>query len=400
MHPSMPNPPRKALRRLLPACVVAAAFAVWCAIALAAPTLTVELPDAELREVDVAALREPDIDTVYRVRTAKGDDFTQKPVIGYSLGMVFESINATDFEEIELGPAGEITLTADQLNDVPSPALFVEGDEVMFIRNSQGPKDVNAHHVVTVSGTTITQSSESSLRISASASRKAKAGETVRFQARHSGGGVAKKYDYEWDFDDGETKVGQDVKHAYDEAGTYDVTVTVTSKDSEDDVIEEAVKHVKVNIGEPDEVEEGRSGGGTNTADGAPASGTYGGDSGAGGSYGTTAPSTPYTPAPSTDGFDAITSDKDPFEEDGNTVEGALLANIDAPVNDSTASALRAARTGDPDFEVPESGGALPPAAWAGLGALFLMGAGAGLESGRRPRLRWPARLRPSALRR
>ena len=44
---------------------------------------------------------------------------------------------------------------------------------------------------------------------------------------------------YAWDFGDGETGTGKTATHVYDEAGSYDVTLTVT----DDDGLEESVTH-------------------------------------------------------------------------------------------------------------------------------------------------------------
>ena len=52
-------------------------------------------------------------------------------------------------------------------------------------------------------------------------------GEATNFEGIASGTNVAH---YEWDFDDGETGSGQIISHTYAEAGTYQVTLTVTGE--------------------------------------------------------------------------------------------------------------------------------------------------------------------------
>lgn|GEM_PF-4491946 len=389
----MPPSLHKATRRALFLAATVVALAAWCAPASAGTTLTIVLPDEARRTVDVTTdLGAPDIDTTYMMRRAKGVDPTPKPVKGWALSTVFAGVNANTFKEVKLGEDGQITVTDDQLNDVPPPALYVENGNVMFIRRSNGPKDFNTVQNVDISSSEIVQTSDSSLKVYPHVKRKAEVGDTLEFDVDTSGGGTGKQYSYEWDFDDGDTAKGKQVEHKYAEAGTYDVTVTVTTPDSEGDTIEEAVAHRRVNVGEPKKKsEEDRPGGGTNTTGGAPTSGTYDGSPGAGSSTGdSSSTTTPYSPAPTPtqDPFDTITSDKDTSPKTGEQVSGTLLASVNSEANDATASAARAARTGNPDFEVPESDDAIPPAAWAGLGALLLMAAGAGLESGHRPRLR------------
>jgi plastocyanin len=394
MRSSMPLSLHKAARQALFLAATVVALAVPCAPAFAGTTLTIVLPDEERRVVNVETdLGAPDIDTTYMMRRSKNSDAKPKTVKGWALSTVFATVNATrGFKEVKLGETGQITVTEDQLNDVPPPALYVENGNVMFIRRSNGPKDFNTVQNIDISSSEIVQTSESSLKVFPHIKSKAEAGDTLEFDVDTSGGGTGKQYSYEWDFDDGKTTEGKQVEHNYAEAGTYDVQVTITSPDSEGDTIEEAVAHRKVNVGEPKKKsEDDRSGGGTNNAGGAPASGTYDGSPGAGSSTGDSSSTTPYSPAPSPttpNPFDTITSDKDKPLEPGEQVSGTLLASVNSPADDATASAARAARTGNPDFEVPESDDPVPPAAWAGLGALLFMGAGAGLESGRRPRLR------------
>ena len=57
------------------------------------------------------------------------------------------------------------------------------------------------------------------------------AGETVSFDASTSSDADGSIASYEWAFGDGETATGESVDHAYDAAGDYDVTLTVTDDD-------------------------------------------------------------------------------------------------------------------------------------------------------------------------
>jgi hypothetical protein len=330
-------------------------------------------------------------------------------VVGYSLGVLFSRLGASssDLKEIRIGDY--VVVHASDLDDRWPPVLYIENGQIRFLRQSEDEDDVNRDEWLRMplGSLTVAQREESSLQLHADVSRsgKAKVGDGLTFNVTPHGG-ASKSYIFEWDFRDGSDKVRTDdpngeVNHVFEKAGTYRVRVYAKAFDEEDGETVIGEDGVRVSIGKAKQKPDDQEGGGDNTSPGAPDSGTYDGDSGAGSSTGSTTPYSPSapTPSPSTDGFDSLTPDSKPFTS-GNTVEGALLANIDAPLNESTESALRAARTGDPDFEVPEASGVLPPAAWAGLGALALMGAGAGLESGRRPRLRRPARLRLSLPRR
>ncbi|MFP4052104.1 MAG: PKD domain-containing protein, partial [Thermoplasmata archaeon] len=59
--------------------------------------------------------------------------------------------------------------------------------------------------------------------------KKVKVDEEVTFDASDSSDNI-EITNYEWDFGDGETKNGEEVTYTYDEAGTYDVTLTVTDE--------------------------------------------------------------------------------------------------------------------------------------------------------------------------
>jgi len=403
----MPRSPRKAARTAFP--LLAIALAVWCATAWASPTITIEMPDAESKSLDLATIDPEPAGTSYRIRRKQGEDYDLLPVDEYyEMADVLKAVGALDgFKEATLDSEGAVRVSKDQLNDVPPPALFVDDEgRVRFIRNSTGPKDDNYNEYLSrFEVKRMTLSSSSSFELTANANRRSKAGEVVTFQGYARGGGSGKIYKLEWDFDDGSaTATGREVTHTYDEPGTYLPKVSVVTADSDGERGEEVVegfKRLKVIVGKPKDESGDPGAGGGNDAAGAPDSGTYDGSSGAGSSYGDTSTTTPYTPSSPTDPFDDSTTDQDPAPSTfGDTVEGALLASVSTTApNAATESAARAAQSGDPDFDVPEPDDDVPPVAWAGIGALFLMGAGAGLESGRRPRLRRP-RLRLSIPRR
>lgn len=73
--------------------------------------------------------------------------------------------------------------------------------------------------------------------------------DTVTFEDTSSAGPDAPIESRAWDLTgDGETDVeGEEVTHTYEEAGTYEVTLTITDEDGETDSVTEAIK-----IGEPD----------------------------------------------------------------------------------------------------------------------------------------------------
>lgn len=70
---------------------------------------------------------------------------------------------------------------------------------------------------------------------SVGSSRPALAGDRVTFDAVATDPGLRDRLTYTWDFGDGSTGTGQTVRHAFDEDGHYDVTVTVDDGDGGED---------------------------------------------------------------------------------------------------------------------------------------------------------------------
>lgn len=72
----------------------------------------------------------------------------------------------------------------------------------------------------------------------------AKVGETIAFTASKSQKNNAPIESYRWDFGDGGSALGRDVKHAYEKPGSYSAVLTVTDKDGH---AGQATRQIEVN---------------------------------------------------------------------------------------------------------------------------------------------------------
>lgn len=350
------------------------------------------------------------IDTRYPVRDADGN--TRRIEITPENGAsVDDFLKAAGFDEgymyLQVGDVrlSRMAVRSGDGQGGLTPAIYVDEQGTHFVRPLTGPKDENESDIVTVTGPMLMrQSVTSTLQVEVKASkRKVAAGDAVRFSAEVRGGGVGDRFEFRWQFGDGSSVArSQRPRHSFDEAGRYRVRVRAETAD------DWANGAVRIEVGEPEESETDREGGGTNEADGAPSDGSYEGDGGDGSSYGSTG-SFDYSSddyATGDYGSDDYGSDDyathdypplddyptDPAPAPRNlepTVEGALLADISTAPSAATDAAARAARTGTPQDDPVDPAG-VPTAVWALGTALGLLGVGAGLEAGRPGGLRRP----------
>jgi hypothetical protein len=410
MHPSMPKFPRKAARLTLVFAAVLPATALWCTPALAQEIVirpvgsgqTVTVDQEQLEEILASGTVGP---TTYKVRYRKGDAYTRVHIPDGRAASIAELLKGAgvrgsyNYIKVERPDGGRpLILSNNQITrtGAATPAVFLDDSGGLnFIRSSTGPKDVNGRDWIKLGlgSLRLTQTNDSQLEdvFIDCPKQSIDAGDTVTCTARVAGP-RGDDYVFEFDFGEGKLEVvdapgysGYEIKasHTYEEGGDYEVTVSVTTNGSSDTSDSMRSEEIAVASDEPEDTDQDGVGG-TGITGGTSTGGTYSGSSGA------TTPTPPATDSttPSYD-YDFDT----PVTNDGNTVEGNLLAAVSSPSSGSaSASAAEAAKAATATFESPDPGGALPPAAWAGLGALVLMTAGAGLESGRRPRL--PGRLR------
>lgn len=397
---------------MLLAALALLALGAWSAPALGAVSVTVEPARGEPETISTDEIVQPDIDTTYTVRQRSGAESRVKVENGISIRQLLEATKTEiSYGTVEITrPNGStLVLSRDQIDasQPPPPVLYTDASGVTrFLRSPWDSDDSNAGDSFEVSGTLVLrQQKRSALDVTVTASpKKIEEGESVTFEASASGGPTGASYIFRWDFrDDGPTKQGseREVTHKFDKRGEYQVLVTASIPGSERS--DPAV--VEVTVGEPEDSDKDRSGGGTNTTGGAD-SGASDGSSGGGSTYGgstygggTSAPTyTPPPPAPYTPPAPPPSTTPEPpppgIATDGSFVEGNLLADAsDPPSGSILESAARAARDGR-QRDNDDSGGGAPEAALSVAAALALLGLGAGLESrqGRPLRLRLPRR--------
>jgi PKD domain len=395
----MPRLPRWANRSLPAASVALAACAAWSAPALAGVSLTVQPTRGEPVTVSTDGLDPEIIDAVYTVRERDGT-VEDVRVTGFSIRQLLERANLdTGYGTVEMTrPDGRmLAFSRKQINssEPPPPVIYTDEAGVTRFLRPQWGNEVNAVDDFEVSGTlALTLNERSPIKVTVSASpEEIEAGESVTFEASASGGRTD-DYVFHWDFRDGTSKKGpaREVPHKFKKRGEYRVQVTASLPGEHSDAVE-----TEVTVGEPEESDRDRSGGGTDTtggADGGPTDGSGGG----GTTSGATSPPTPSyappaytppTPAPYKPAAPTPPSSTPApgVATDGSFVEGNLLADAgDPPSGGILESAARAARDGTPRDS--DEGGGVPEAALALAGALALLGLGAALELRQGPTLR------------
>lgn len=303
---------------------------------------------------------------------------------GWSFRTIFEEAGVDNEEDVDYvlvpRPDGEtfvrFTYRGAVGGELP-PALYPDEDGTLwFIRHSQDGKDFNRRDWFAIAGSlTIRQRVRKGLRVHVFPDMRvadpddAEAGDTLGFYARIQNAAIGDEYSYAWTVQPGDVSLDDeiDVRHTFEEDGDYTIKVAVTSDNGD-----RGSASMNLTIGDPKRKEKDpppEDPGGVSTGTTTPAP-TYDGSSGVDDTY--------------TDDFVTETDDFDtPRSALGNQVEGTLLASLSTPPDQPAIDAQSEAAS----FEVPDEGGPVPPAVWAGMGALLLMGAGAGLESGRRPSL-------------
>lgn len=315
-----------------------------------------------------------DVDADYTLRGGAGGDQTRR-IKGISLARLLELAGADPvYSAIDVSRPGVDVVRVSKYSILGQglvPVVYEDGGNLVFVRPSSSPTDLNAADVITTSsGLDLTQQDLGALDVTAKVSKKkVKAGELVKFSATASGGGAGDQYEFKWNFNDGKSAEGQAVSHRFKKRGTYKVIVaaSIVGADRSDPAV------VIVQVGEPTKSKKKRTGGGTNDAAGAPTSGVADGDSGSGdtaGSGETKPKRTKSKPRPA-----------EPAVDPGlPVIEGELLAATAAPVPVEESSL--AARSGQQPTEAKASGSGLPGEAWAAIGALALIGAGMLFEFG------------------
>jgi PKD domain-containing protein len=398
----MPSLLRPAYGVLLAAAALAlvAVLAAPAQAALPGVEVTITSPDGDEQQVWLNEIKNPENFGTYPIRNRNGTTTSVTVEKGNGVS-VRQLLAEKGFEfgystiSIDFGER-TVKLTKDQVNNPNySPTIYVDATgQLWFLRPSTSANDYNAgdHFKITASALTIAQT-PATLAVKLKASRtKIDPGETVSFTTTVSGGPPGAQYLYIWNFDDGERipDGGRSESHKFAKACTCHVQVNVKiAGESRSD----PSNVVKVQVGDPKKSDKDREGGGDNTADGAPTSGTTTGSSGVGSTYDgsstyTPVPSTPTPPPPTPD---PTTPD---ITTSGTPVEGNLLADVsDPPPTNILESARRAARDGNPQ-DANDGDVGVSEAAVSIFAALALLGLGAGIETrqGRLPRLRLPRR--------
>jgi len=376
--------------------------AVWCAPALGQHEIVIQPADGgtpvtvPFEEVEGTIGRNGEI--FYPVRRKPGTGYNPQRIRnGASLAEVIVKARELGLrgsyryiDIVRSAGDGFVRLSKKQISTGNQPPV-VWVDEIgrlNLLRASTGPNDLNFRDHVKSSGSLhLAQTNEDALDVllRCRPDKPIKAGDKVTCTAKVTGGGLGDRYRFRWDFGDGDIEVRSvqrnqhTMPHTYEEDGDFDITVTVrTNGDSTEPP---GPAEVDVEPGESQETD--------TTGSGGAGTGTSTGSAGTTGSYGSTSTPSPTTPTPSTPSAPTPLPTP-PATSLGASVAGNLLADISTPASPADASAAQAAKSGTATFEPPDSGGVVPAAVWAGLGALLLMTAGAGLESGHRPRLRLP----------
>ena len=420
MGQSMPTFPRKAARRTLLPAAVLTAMAI-----LGAPVLGQTEPETTPETTHVISIISPSGQNVdvpfeevdgtigetgpvyYRVRQRDGSIRRVSVTDGATIAEVIDKARDLglrgSYRYITIPRSsynGSVRLSRNQIETGDAaPVVWVGADDALnLLRNSKTSRDVNyKDHVVSTSGSlTLTQTKDRGLtvKVECRPREKVEAGDKVTCKTWIAGGGYGDDYTIVWDFgDDSEPKerlvkgysgAPLEVSHTYEKGGSFSVTVDVSTEGASSDEGADDAGELKVEEAEQDD---------QSTDTDFDPSRFYNGISGAYSSPGTTT-TTPPSTYDSTSSFDDYDFGGDvPTTRDEDTVEGNLLASLSTSpggASGSASSSSDSAQAATATFELPENDDSVPPAAWAGIGALALFGAGAGLESGRRPRLRRP----------
>jgi hypothetical protein len=318
---------------------------------------------------------------------------SSRTVSGYSLESVLEEAKADPYNwqylEIARPGGAPIILSDEQVFDnvFPDgpPVATDEGSATGFIRPASG-QGGDTGEEVTASPLDVRLREGSVIEVSASTSTtKTKVGEAVDFSASVDKAPSGEELIYSWTFNDGSRDSGQAVTHSFDEAGSYNVTVSVRTA-TEDVGGSDAVR---VNVGELNNGGPDREGGGKNKDENAPDGGAVNGGSGTGiGGYGTGAGGTGTgtglgsgaVPGVAAQGATGQPTQRAPKEKEtepaapSERVVGELLS-ASAPASESAEEGEAAgARTGTP---TEESGFGVPGVVIGFLVVGGLLGIGA-----------------------
>jgi len=407
----MPRLQRWALRPLLLATLVLLALAASAASAQAGVVVTIQSPSGATTTPVSTEEIPGDITGTYRISTRTGGTETIRCEEAHCVSVIalLERSHANfDYATITIPRLNgrPLRLTREDVKHPDQPVFYTDDQGVTrFIGPPDDDRKVAFTNYFEVgSAVTLIQRRASKLKVRLTPrEKKIEPGESVTFEASATGTEPDEEVVFSWGLKGSKLSPG-DATHTHKfpkKDGDYKLLVSAAVEGSEDTVTEVA----KITVGDPEESDKDREGGGTNSTGGADSGASDGAD-GDGSTYGggssgytpsyTTPTPTPYTPTPAPPpSTPTPTPDPSPpnIVTDGSFVEGNLLADAgDPPSGSILESAARAARDGTPRND--ESGGDIPEAALSLVGALALLGLGAGLESrqGRPLRLRLPRR--------
>jgi len=364
-----------------------AVLAGWAAGAQAASaaTLTVRTAHGATRVVELGPLlAAPDVrGRTYEVRGGRAGSRT---VTGVSLAAALRAVqldvDAFRFAEVGDGTRAVLLPRAVALRtaggDAPPPVLVADEDGVRLLRPSAGPRDRNGADELAAADLTVVLRRRARLGVRVIPSDPTPApGDRVTFTARVDGVAAGETATVTW-LVDGRGATGTRVTRRLSDRRRVRVLATVTTED--DPVGASSVLTLRVGGREP-ETTDARSpspspslGSGAGPGSG---SGSGTGSGGAGGGEGGMSPGTAASPAPPERPLPTATpSSRSAGTRIPGEVAGELLETprVAAPPSAPTATPV-------PDAAPHRAG--LPPEAWTGLGALALLGFGAGLERAR-----------------
>lgn len=361
------------MKRLLQLTFATAAMAMLLAASAgAAGAADIRIKNARTGEVKTVQFdaANADVDAPYLLRSSSGEQTQQ--IRGISLAKLIELAGADQvYSGIDVSRVGGGAVRVSKyavLAQSLVPVVYQDGANLVFVRPSSGAGDLNAADVVSSgSGLDLTQVDLGALEVKIKVSKsKIKAGQSVKFSATATGGGAGDQYAFDWDFRDGSRGRGSEVTHKFKKRGTYKVllSASIVGADRSDPAV------VTIQVGEPSKSKKKREGGGTNDAANAPDSGAADGSSGNG-----------DTATGDTSSRSKSKQEPEPAaqpEPELPVIEGELLAAESVqPIEQSSL----AARSGQQPTATAKSF-ALPREAWAGIGALALIGAGMLFEFG------------------